>query len=184
MEKEILQLFSNLTELDQDVQYESYEELMKIMQEPVDWTYAVWEQLVKALTYNNGNARARAAQILCALAAKSDPEERVLEDFLKIWAVTYDEQFGTARSALQAIWKIGLAGQVQRDLVVSYLAKRFQTCLDEKHPTLIRYDIIVSFKKLYDQTKDPKLLDIAHRLINEEQDNKNKKKFKSAIRSK
>jgi len=44
MEKEILQLFSNLTEHDRDIQYESYEELMKIMQEPVDWTYAVWEQ--------------------------------------------------------------------------------------------------------------------------------------------
>ena len=40
------------------------------MQEPVDWTYAVWEQLIKALTYKNGYSRARAAQILCALAAK------------------------------------------------------------------------------------------------------------------
>lgn len=49
MEKEILQLFSNLTEHDRDIQYESYEELMKIMQEPVDWTYAVWEQLIKHL---------------------------------------------------------------------------------------------------------------------------------------
>ncbi|AXQ50751.1 hypothetical protein [Lysinibacillus fusiformis] len=183
MEKEILQLFSNLTERDRDIQYESYEELMKIMQEPVDWTYAVWEQLVQALTYKNGHARALAAQILCALAAKSDPEERVLEDFLKIWAVTYDEKPVTARHTLQAIWKIGLAGQVQSDLVVSYLAKRFQTCLDEKHPTLIRYDIIVSLKKLYDQTSDPKLLDIAQRLINEEQNVKYKKKYKSAIRS-
>lgn len=184
MEKEILQLFSNLTEHDRDIQYESYEELMKIMQESVDWTYAVWEQLIKALTYNNGYSRARAAQILCALAAKSDPEERVLEDFLKIWAVTYDEQSATARHALQAIWKIGQAGQVQRDLVVSYLAKRFQTCIDEKQPSLIRQDIIMSFKKLYDQTNDSKLLDIAHRLINEEQDAKYKKKYKSAIRSK
>ncbi|KUF35463.1 MULTISPECIES: hypothetical protein [Lysinibacillus] len=181
MEKEILQLFNNLTEHDRDI--ESYEELIKILQEPVDWTYAVWEQLVQALTYKDGHARARAAQILCALAAKSDPEERVLEDFLKIWAVTYDERSVTARNALQAIWKIGLAGQVQSDLVVSYLAKRFQTCLDEKHPTHIRHDIIVSFKKLYDETSDIKLLDIAHRLINEEQDVKSKQKYKSAIRS-
>ena len=36
---------------------------------------------------------------------------------------------------------------------------------------------------LYDQTSDPKLLDIAHRLINEEQNVKYKKKYKSAIRS-
>jgi len=182
MEKEILQLFSNLTEHDREIQYASYEELMKIMQEPVDWTYAVWEQLVQALTYKDGHMRALAAQFLCALAAKSDPEERVLEDFLKIWAVTYDEKIETVRHTLQAIWKIGLAGQVQRDLVVSYLAKRFQTCLDEKHSTLIRYDIVVSFKKLYDATNNLKVLDIVKRLIEEEQDMKNKKKYRAAIR--
>ncbi|MDM5250655.1 MULTISPECIES: hypothetical protein [unclassified Lysinibacillus] len=181
MEKEIMQLFSNLTERDRDIQYESYEELMKIMEEPVDWTYAVWEQLVKALTYKNGHIRASAAQFLCALAAKSDPEERVLEDFLKIWAVTYDEKTETARHTLQAIWKIGVAGQVQRDLVVSYLAKRFQTCLDEKNPKLMRYDIILSFKKLFDETKDPKLLKIAERLIEEEQDVKCKRRYRKAI---
>ncbi|KOP81029.1 hypothetical protein AMS59_00870 [Lysinibacillus sp. FJAT-14745] len=181
MEKKILQLFSNLTERDLDIQYKSYEELMKIMQEPVDWTYSVWEQLVQALTYKNEHVRASAAQFLCALAAKSDPEERVLEDFLKIWAVTYDEKTVTARHTLQAIWRIGLAGQVQRDLVVSYLAKRFQICLDEKHPTLIRYDIIVSFKKLFDATNDPKLLKIAERLIEEEQDVKCKRKYMKAI---
>ena len=62
--------FSNLTERDLDIQYKSYEELMKIMQEPVDWTYSVWEQLVQALTYRNGHVRASAAQFLCALAAK------------------------------------------------------------------------------------------------------------------
>lgn len=182
MEKEILQLFSNLTERDREIQYDSYEELMKIMQEPVDWTYAVWEQLVQALTYKDGHMRALAAQFLCALAAKSDPEERVLEDFLKIWAVTYDENTVTARNTLQAIWKIGLAGQVQRDLVISYLAKRFQTCLDEKHPTLIRNDIVVSFKKLYDATNNSKVLDIVKRLIEEEQDMKYKKKYRAAIR--
>lgn len=81
MEKEILQLFSNITEHDREIQFESYEELIKIMQEPVDWTYSVWEHLVQALTYKDGHVRARAVQFLCALAAKSDPEERVLEDF-------------------------------------------------------------------------------------------------------
>ncbi len=182
MEKEVLQLFSNLTELDREIQYESYEKLVKIMQEPVDWTYAVWEQLIQALTYKDGHVRARAVQFLCALAAKSDPEERVLEDFLKIWAVTYDDKTVTARHSLQAIWQIGLAGQVQRDLIVSYLAKRFQTCIDEKHPALMRYDIIVSFKKLFDATNDTKLLEIAQRLIEEEQDAKYKKKYKMAIR--
>ena len=155
---------------------------MKIVKEPVDWTYSVWEQLIKALTYKNAHARAQSAQFLCALAAKSDPEERVLEDFMKIWAVTYDENIVTARHILQSIWQIGLAGQVQRDLVVSHLAKRFNTCVVEKHPTLIRYDIIVSLKKLFDATDDTKLLNIAQSLIEKEQDIQYKKKYKTALR--
>lgn len=182
MEKEILQLFSKLTEHDRDIQFESFEELMKIVKEPVDWTYSVWEQLIKALTYKNAHARAQSAQFLCALAAKSDPEERVLEDFMKIWAVTYDEKKETARHSLQSIWRIGLAGQVQRDLVVSHLAKRFHTCIDEKHPSLIRYDIIVSFKNLFDATGDIKLLSIAQDLIQKEQDIQYQKKYKTALR--
>ncbi|KOS66939.1 hypothetical protein AEA09_15680 [Lysinibacillus contaminans] len=182
MEKEILQLFSKLTEHDRDIQFESFEELMKIVKEPVDWTYSVWEQLIKALTYKNAHSRAQSAQFLCALAAKSDPEERVLEDFMKIWAVTYDEKTVTARHSLQSIWRIGLAGQVQRDLVVSHLAKRFHTCVGEKHPTLIRYDIIVSFKNLFDATGDIKLLSIAQDLIQKEQDIQYQKKYKTALR--
>ncbi|MFJ7951033.1 hypothetical protein ACIQZG_05815 [Lysinibacillus sp. NPDC096418] len=182
MEKDILQLFSNLTEHDRDIQYETFEELMKIVKEPVDWTYSVWEQLIKALTYKNGHVRAQSAQLLCALAAKSDPEERVLEDFMKIWAVTYDENTVTARHTLQSIWRIGLGGQVQRDLVVSRLANRFHTCVDEKHPTLIRYDIIVSLKNLFDATNDIKILNIAQDLIEKEQDTKYKRKYKTALR--
>lgn len=181
MEKEILQLFSNVNEYDRDTRYESHEELMKIVKEPVDWTYSVWEQLIKSLTYKDAHVRSHAAQFLCALAAKSDPEERVLDDFMKIWAVTYDEKTVTARQSLQSIWQIGLAGQVQRDLIVSHLAKRFHTCVDEKHPTLIRFDIIVSFKKLFDATGDTNLLMIAQNLIEEEQDVKYKKKYKTAI---
>ena len=182
MEKEILRFFNNLTEHDRDIQYESYEELMKIVKEPVDWTYSVWEQLIKALTYENAHVRAQSAQFLCALVAKSDPEERVLEDFMKIWAVTNDEETVTSRHSLQSIWQIGLAGQVQRDLVVSHLAKRFHTCVDEKHSTLIRYDIIVSFKKLFDATGDTKLLNIAQNLIEKEQDTKYRKQYKTALR--
>lgn len=182
MEKEILHLLSNLTEHDRHIQFRSYEELIKIIKEPVDWTYSVWEQLIKALTYNNAYVRAQAVQILCALAAKSDPEERVLEDFMKIWAITYDEEEVAAIQSLQSIWQIGLAGQVQRDLVVSHLARRFYTCVDEKQLTVIRYEIIVALKKMFDKTDDRKLITIANNLIEKEQDMKSKRKYKEALR--
>lgn len=182
MEKEILQLFVNLTEHDRTIQFKSYEELMRIVKEPVDWTYSVWEQLIKALTHKNAYVRAQAVQILCVLAATSDPEERVLEDFIKIWSITYDEETVASIQTLKSIWQIGLAGQVQRDLVVSHLARRFHTCIDEKQPTTIRYEIIVSLKNLFDKTNDRNLLTIAKNLIEKEQDLIFQKKYKDALR--
>lgn len=181
MEKEILRLFGNLIVHDHDIQFKSYEEFLKIVKEPVDWTYSVWEQLIKALTHKNAYVRAQAAQILCALAATSDPEERILEDFMKIWAITYDEETVASIQSLQAIWRIGLAGQVQRDLVVSHLARRFHTCVDEKQPTSIRYEIIVSLKNLFDKTDDRKLFTIAKNLIEKEQNLKSQMKYKAAL---
>ena len=181
MEKEISKLLSNLIKHDRYVQFKTIEELMNIVKEPVDWTYSIWEQLIKALTHKNAFVRAQAAQILCALAATSDPEERVLEDFTKIWSITYDEETVASIQSLQSIWRIGLAGQVQRDLIVSHLARRFHTCINEKQPTTIRYEIIVSLKKLFDKTGDSMLLTIAKNLIDEEQDIIVKKKYKAAL---
>ena len=68
--------------------------------------------------------RAIAAQVLCNLA-KSDPEQRMLRDFPALLAVTKDKRFVTARHTLQALWKVGLAGQVQRQMLVDGLAGRF-----------------------------------------------------------
>ena len=182
MEIEISKLLDNLTFHERDVQFNSIEELIKHVKEPVDWTYSVWEQLIKALTYKNALVRAQAVQILCALAATSDPEERVLEDFQKIWAITYDEEMIVSLQSLQSIWQIGLAGQVQRDLVVSHLARRFHACTNEKQPTTIRYEVITSLKKLFDKTDDSMLLPILKNLINQEQDVSVQKKYKEALR--
>ena len=181
MEREISELLGNLTKHEPDVQFKSIEEVMKLVKEPVDWTYSIWEQLIKALTYKNAHVRAQASQILCALAATSDPEERVLEDFLKIWAITYDEETVASLQSLQSIWKIGLAGQVQRDLVVSYLARRFHACTNEKQATTIRYEIITSLKKLFDKTGDSMLLTIVNNLIDQEKDVSLQKKYKEAF---
>ncbi|MEG0259401.1 MAG: hypothetical protein RR595_04545 [Lysinibacillus sp.] len=182
MEEEIIQLFNNLDEPNREIQNESYDKIMRIMNTPVDWTYLVWGKLINSLTHKDGHVRVRSVQFLCALVAKSDPEERVLEDFLKIWAVTYDEKIVTARYSLQSIWRISLAGQVQKDLIVARLAKRFQTCIEEKNTTLIRYDIIVSLKKIAEATEDQYVLEIARKLIDKEIDQKHKEKYLDAIK--
>ncbi|TWM34248.1 hypothetical protein CHCC14821_3467 [Bacillus paralicheniformis] len=50
----------------------------------------------------------------------SDPENRMLNDFSALWKVTYK------------IWRVGLAGDQQREIVVKHLVDCFNGCLYEK----------------------------------------------------
>src|SRR5690625_1116215 len=60
------------------------------------------------------------AQLLCNLA-KSYSEYRMLNDFSKLLAITKDERFVTARHSLQSIWKIGIANEKYKEMVVKSL---------------------------------------------------------------
>jgi hypothetical protein len=101
----------------------------------------------------------------------------MLKDFDALLAVTKDERFVTARHCLQAIWKVGLAGEQQEQLVVEGLETRFKECIPEKNCTLIRYDIIQDLKNLYDETKDETIREKALELIELEEDPKYRKKY-------
>jgi hypothetical protein len=101
----------------------------------------------------------------------------MLKDFDALLAVTKDERFVTARHCLQAIWKVGLAGKQQQQLVVEGLETRFKECISEKNCTLIRYDIIQDLKNLYDEIKDETIREKALELIEIEEDLKYRKKY-------
>ena len=181
MDSTIKTLFEDLRDEDQDVQYESFMKLIDITNEKVNWAYEVWGQLLEDLIEGDNHQRSRAAQFLCNLA-KSDPENRILNDFPKVWAVTKDKKFVTARHSLKSIWKIALAGSEQKELVLTNLADRFITGTDEKNYTLIRFDIIESLRKLYDEIKDEQVKQLALDLIEKEEDKKYKKKYASVWR--
>ncbi|WP_349775439.1 hypothetical protein [Mesobacillus maritimus] len=104
-------------------------------------------QLVTELTDKDAHKRSRAAQFLSQLAI-SDPEKRILRDYPSIWEVTKDKKFVTARHSLQSIWRIALAGDEQKDLVLKSITERFHTCVGEKNYTLIRFDIIHGLRDL------------------------------------
>jgi len=91
--------------------------------------------------------------VLCNLA-RSDTEQRMLHDFDALLTLTKDEKFVTARHCLQALWKVGVAGTDQQQVVVHGLATRFSDCVAEKNCTLIRYDIVQGLKRIYDEVKD------------------------------
>ncbi|MBW4083148.1 hypothetical protein [Paenibacillus sp. S150] len=75
----------------------------------------------------------------------------MLNDFAAIMGVTKDKRFVTARHSLQSLWKIGLAGERQKQMLLSGLALRFEQAETEKNGSLIRFDIIESLCKLYDR---------------------------------
>ena len=144
----------------------------------MDWAYEIWDALKQDLTHPDNHRRAIAAQLLCNLA-KSDPEARILDVFPALLEVTKDKKFVTARHCLQALWKIGLAGPKQKEMLLKGLAERFRNCTQEKNWTLIRFDIIQGLRKLYDRDADEALRQLALELIETEEDAKYRKKYAS-----
>jgi hypothetical protein len=173
----------NLRSEDRKLQNSAFTYILQVTDQPVDWAYEEWDALVKDLRHKDNHVRAIAAQVLCNLA-KSDPKVRMQKDFPTLLAVTKDKRFVTARHTMQAIWKVGVAGKKQQKLVVDGLAGRFAECVTEKNCTLIRYDILQSFRNVYDVMKDEKIREKALELIETEADLKYRKKYASLWRGK
>jgi hypothetical protein len=176
---------TTLTELaseDKQIQNDAFSAILAMTEGPVDWTYEVWDDMVKWLSSKDNHLRAISAQILCNLA-KSDPDLRMLKDFAALLAVTRDERFVTARHCLQALWKIGLAGTAQKKILVDGLVFRYNECISEKNCTLIRYDIIQDIRNLYNAARDESLKEKALELIATEDDLKYRKKYSGLWKS-
>jgi len=159
---------------DKDERYEAYQNILYATEQQVDWAYEVWNQLLEDLSHKDNHQRSRAAQYLANLA-KSDPEMRIMKDFPKLWEVTKDEKFVTARHSLQSIWKVGIAGTAQKEMVMEFMVERFKNCTVEKNFTLIRNDIIQNMKNLYDHFNDEVIKQTALELIDTVDDKKYKK---------
>lgn len=176
MQKTIQTNLANLRSPDGDKRFAAFTYILKVTDSRVGWAYEVWDEFVERLRDKDNHQRAIAAQVLCNLA-KSDPDYRMAKDFSALLQVTKDERFVTARHCLQSIWKVGAAGKQQQRLVVDGLETRFRECISEKNCTLIRFDIIQGFKKLYEETGDEKLREKALQLIETEEDGKYRKKY-------
>src|SRR3954447_3078246 len=130
----------DLRSSDKERQNRAFQALLAVSREPVDWAYAVWDELLRTVVEGDNRQRSIAGQVLCNLAA-SDPKDRMIKDVKALLALTMDERFVTARHCLQSLWKVGVAGERQREALVKGLVLRFQECTVEKNGTLIRYDI-------------------------------------------
>ncbi len=176
MDKTIRTYVDNIRSNDKDLQNKAYTHLLDATDQPVDWSYEVWDEMLAGLTHKDNHVRAISAQILSNLA-KSDPKERMLRDFDKLLKVTKDERFVTARHCLQSLWKVGIAGKKQQKMYMDGLERRFKECLNEKNGSLIRYDILQSMRNVYDKVKDETIRERALELIDSGQDPKYRKKY-------
>ena len=102
MDSKMKRKFEKSKSQDKEERYESYLNILEATEHQVDWAYEVWDQLIEDLSDSDNHQRSRAAQYLPNLA-KSDPEQRMINDFPKVWEVTYDKKFVTARHSLQSI---------------------------------------------------------------------------------
>ncbi len=176
------ELVDDLRSPSQDRQNQAFQVLLKASDSPVDWAYEVWDDLLRTLVDGDNRQRAIAAQLLSNLA-KSDPQQRMLRDLAALLRVTKDERFVTARHCLQSLWKVGVAGEPQRKALLKGLAGRFNECAAEKNCTLIRYDILVVLRRVYDTVNgDEYIRSIAEQLIATEQDAKYRKKYATVWR--
>lgn len=174
-------LMDNLRSEDRAIQNKAFLFILEETDKPVGWAYEVWAELVEGLSHKDNHVRAIAAQVLCNLA-KSDPEQWMLKDFAALLAVTKDERFVTARHCMQALWKVGAAGEAQQRMLVDGLERRFRECAHEKNGSLIRYDILEGLRKLYDVVKDEAIRGKALEWIAAEEDAKYRKKSASMWR--
>ncbi|MGF2616294.1 hypothetical protein FZC84_00745 [Rossellomorea vietnamensis] len=176
MDSELKLEFEKSKTGDKEERYEAYHKILNITDQKVDWAYEVWNQLLEDLTHKDNHQRSRAAQYLANLA-KSDPELRIMKDFPRLWAVTKDDKFVTARHSLQSIWKVGIAGTPQKEMVMEYMTERFKNGTDEKNFTLIRNDIQQNMRNLYDHYNDETIKRAALDLIDKVEEQKYKKKY-------
>lgn len=167
--------WSELWSSDRTAQNAAYKQFMAATKAPVDWAYAVWDDVVAHLAASNNHDRAIAGQLLCNLAL-SDPEQRIRGDRPKLMAVTEDNKFVTARHVIQSLWRVGLPVPL-RPFLLDAVSDKFASCRSHKNHTLIRYDLVEGLKKLSEDTGDASIRPLALALIATEADAKYAKKY-------
>lgn len=143
MDQKIQDLFELSKNGTKEERYNALIELNSTLEQPVDWAYDVWDDLIELLSDKDGHQRSRAAQYLSRFAAYSDPEDRILKDFDALWQVTFDEKFVTARHTIQTLWRVGLGIDAAKNLFLEHVIDRFNDGDKEK---IIHSFVMTSYK--------------------------------------
>lgn len=176
MDNELMRRFNELSSKDDNIRMEALHTILHMTDEKVDWVYEVWEDLLQKLVDENSYQRSIAIMVLCNLA-KSDGENRMSEVINRLLSHTRDEKFITSRQCLQNVWKVAVVNPALKDKVIVHLEEQYINCTGDKHYNLIRQDIIQSLKFIFDADGDEMLLAKLQKLLQLENDLKNRKKY-------
>jgi hypothetical protein len=183
MNKNIQKQIEDLGSTDDKIRLDALQSMLKVTESKVDWVYDVWDHLLEKLEDGNSYQRSIGIMVLCNLA-KSDVKNRLADSLDRLLAHTKDEKFVTSRQCIQNIWKVAAANKSNREKVLKHLEKRFVDCIDEKHPNLLRLDIIQSMMALQKAEKDDALLTRAQVLVAKEQESKYRKQYEALFKAK
>lgn len=180
MDSQTKQLFADLTSSEDQTRLRALKAVLDRTGKKVPWTYEVWDELVRRLDDPNSYQRSISIMVLCNLA-KSDPEKKMSKIVDRILVHTKDEKFITSRQCIQSLWKIAAVNPACRGKILKHLEKRFGECANEKHYNLIRQDIIQALGRLSADAGLDEALELAHRLVETEQDGKYRKKYEAVL---
>ena len=171
----------NLGSKDDNIRYNALQEILKITEQPVEWFEEYYKIFVDKLDSDNSYQRSIGMMVLCNLV-KNESKNEYKEILPKIMKLVDDEKFITERQYLQNIWKIAVHESKYKVKIVKQLEIEYGECEKKKHYNLLRLDIIVSMYNISKKENDKELLDRIKRLIEKENDVKNRKKYQSVIK--
>jgi hypothetical protein len=176
MSKDINTLIEMLSLKDDTARFSAFQELLKITEEKVDWFEEYGIALTQKLTDDNSYQRSIGLMLLCNLA-KNDKKQKFNGILKKMMLLVNDDKFITQRQYLQNIWKVAIVDNEYRDQIVKQLREEFENCTTKKHYNLLRLDIISSMIEILNTQDSESIRSIIGEMINEETDEKSRKKY-------
>ncbi len=176
-------LVATLESKDDTKRLSALQRLLGLTESRVDWADEVWDRFALNLDHENSYQRSIAIMMLCNLA-KSAAKDRVRGSLAKLLEHTADEKFITSRQCIQNIWKLAITDGDAARRVTRHLEERFKGCGEEKHSNLLRLDVVQSLQRVAQTMEDPGLAAKLPKLIQNEGNEKYRKKYREILTSK
>lgn len=179
--KQIDNLFEDLKSKDNKIRFAAFEKLQQITEQPVDWVYDKWYELVEKLESKNSFQRS-IGLILLANLCKSDSEYKMGEILNNYLGNFDDEKFITSRQCIQNVWKVAISNDKFRVKVLEELENTyFENIHINRHGNLIKQDVVFSLYKVFKVTKNKEIFSKINELIDSETDAKIIKSLKKIM---